>query len=66
LSSSLASWLIGNFVSEPAAVDLATASVITLSHLVVWDAEVHHRLSCDELKVLGIAATEISGVVGWV
>jgi hypothetical protein len=45
---------------------MATASVITLSHLIVWNAEVHHRLSRDDLKVFGIAAVEIFGVVGWV
>jgi hypothetical protein len=40
--------------------------VITLSHLVDWDAEVDHGLASHDLQALGAAPAEVFGVVGWV
>jgi hypothetical protein len=50
-------------ITRKEAVDFATAIMISLSHLVVWDAKVHHRLASDDLQVLGMPAAEVFDVV---
>jgi hypothetical protein len=40
--------------------------MVRIRHGGSWDAEVDHRLASHDLQVLGIAAAEVFGVVGWV
>jgi hypothetical protein len=41
---------------------LAPSVGVTIAHLIVGDAEIHHGLSRHDIEVVGIATAEILGV----